>query len=78
MLLDILFIFCKLNGDVGYRQGMHEIAAPILWVVENDAIQIGGSSRTMGQDALIKTAFDAEYIEHGELLILALLGAAMY
>lgn len=65
MLLDILFIFCKLNGDVGYRQGMHEIAAPILWVVENDAIQIGESSRTMGQDGLIKTFFDAEFIEHG-------------
>ena len=39
MLLDILFVFCKLNPDVGYRQGMHEILAPILWVVSRDAIE---------------------------------------
>lgn len=38
MLLDILFIYCKLNPDVSYRQGMHELLAPILWVVERDAI----------------------------------------
>ena len=39
MLLDILFVFCKLNPDVGYRQGMHEILAPIVWVVSRDAIE---------------------------------------
>ncbi|RAL58521.1 hypothetical protein DID88_004025 [Monilinia fructigena] len=37
-MLDVLFIFCKINQDVGYRQGMHEILAPILWVVEQDSI----------------------------------------
>jgi TBC1 domain family member 5 len=37
-MLDILFIYSKLNPDTGYRQGMHEILAPILWVVEVDAV----------------------------------------
>ncbi|KAL7269782.1 hypothetical protein RUND412_007539 [Rhizina undulata] len=37
-LLNLLFIYCKLNQDVSYRQGMHEIVAVILWVVSCDAI----------------------------------------
>jgi len=40
MLLDILFVYCKLNSDVSYRQGMHELAAPVLWVVASDALDI--------------------------------------
>jgi TBC1 domain family protein 5 len=69
MLLDILFIFCKLNQDVGYRQGMHEIAAPVVWLVESEAIDVGVGSRTLGEDATIKTIFDAEYIEHDAFAI---------
>jgi TBC1 domain family member 5 len=38
MLLDILFIYAKLNPDLGYRQGMHELLAPLLWVVQQDAV----------------------------------------
>lgn len=38
MLLDILFIYSKLNPDIGYRQGMHELLAPLLWVVHHDAV----------------------------------------
>jgi TBC1 domain family member 5 len=38
MLLDVLFIYSKLNPDIGYRQGMHELLAPLLWVVHQDAI----------------------------------------
>ncbi|KAK4636005.1 TBC1 domain family member 5 [Fulvia fulva] len=63
-LTDILFVFCKLNPDVSYRQGMHELAAPILWVVENDAVDIGEGSKTLGQDSTIKALFDADHIEH--------------
>lgn len=69
MLLDVLFVFCKLNPDVGYRQGMHEIAAPILWVVHNDAIDVGEGSKAMGEDAVIKTIFDADHIEHDTFAI---------
>ncbi|KAL9119368.1 MAG: hypothetical protein Q9187_004079 [Circinaria calcarea] len=68
ILLDILFIFCKLNVDTGYRQGMHEILAPILWVVSRDAIDPDGLNEDMeGEldgDDLLKTALDKEYIEH--------------
>lgn len=39
MLLDILFIYSKLNPDIGYRQGMHELLAPLLWVIHQDAVE---------------------------------------
>lgn len=64
MLLDILFVFCKLNPDLGYRQGMHELLAPMLWVVERDALDLGQSSKAMGEDAVIRTVYDADHIEH--------------
>ncbi|KAL9102489.1 MAG: hypothetical protein Q9163_002354 [Psora crenata] len=65
MLLEILFVYCKLNHDIGYRQGMHEVLAPILWVVSCDAInpkdcQRGGPE----SDDLMLTSLDANYIEH--------------
>ncbi|RMZ91393.1 hypothetical protein DV736_g1374, partial [Chaetothyriales sp. CBS 134916] len=37
-LLDILFIFSKLNPDTGYRQGMHELLATLLWAINEDAV----------------------------------------
>ena len=55
-LRDILFIFCKLNPDVSYRQGMHELLAPVLWVIERDAIDLGQGSRVLGDDAIVKTS----------------------
>ncbi|CCX05013.1 Similar to TBC1 domain family member 5; acc. no. Q92609 [Pyronema omphalodes CBS 100304] len=37
-LTEILFVYCKLNRDVSYRQGFHEIAAVVYWVVVCDAL----------------------------------------
>jgi TBC1 domain family protein 5 len=64
MMLDILFVFCKLNPDLGYRQGMHELLAPMLWVVERDAVNLGHSSKAMGEDAVVRAVYDADHIEH--------------
>jgi len=64
ILLDILFVFCKLNPDVSYRQGMHELLAPVLWVVEHDAVDLGLSSKAMGEDSIIVNVFDPDHIEH--------------
>lgn len=65
MLLDILFIYCKLNRDIGYRQGMHEVLAPILWVVTCDAIE----SKTLcenieDRDDLMLASLDQQHVEH--------------
>ncbi|GAB7358128.1 hypothetical protein MBLNU230_g0287t1 [Neophaeotheca triangularis] len=64
MLLDVLFIYCKLNPDIGYRQGMHELAAPVLWAIERDAVDLGQGSKAMGEDANIKAVFDSDHTEH--------------
>lgn len=68
MLLDILFIHCKLNRDVGYRQGMHEVLAPMLWVVSRDAIDTDHSTSPVGNDppkyASIRDYFDLQFVEH--------------
>ncbi|KAI9598221.1 hypothetical protein BDF19DRAFT_226276 [Syncephalis fuscata] len=37
-MTDILFVYCKIHNDVSYRQGMHELLAPILLVVDHDAL----------------------------------------
>lgn len=37
MLAAILYMYARLHPDIGYRQGMHELAGPLLWVVAIDA-----------------------------------------
>jgi TBC1 domain family protein 5 len=75
MMLDILFIFCKLNPDIGYRQGMHEILAPILWVVERDALKSGAAetqaSGDRGTDLLVDL-IDSQFIEHDSFTLYSL------
>ena len=68
MLLDILFIFCKLNRDVGYRQGMHEVLAPMLWVVSRDVIDSESLDKIpqdhSAEKDLVQVCFDQRFLEH--------------
>jgi TBC1 domain family protein 5 len=71
MLLDILFIYCKLNPDVSYRQGMHELLAPILWVVEMDAVD---ATVTYSEaDELLSMIASSQHIEHDTFTLFALI-----
>jgi len=63
MMLDILFVWCKMHPGIGYRQGMHEILAPLLWVVERDAI-ITTVTDNVSPDPLLGEMLDSQYIEH--------------
>ncbi|KAF1843060.1 RabGAP/TBC [Cucurbitaria berberidis CBS 394.84] len=72
MMLDILFVWCKLHPDIGYRQGMHEILAPLLWVVERDAIEAtGGKAGTT--DGTLADMMDSRYIEHDTYTLFSLI-----
>jgi len=74
ILLDILFIFAKLNPDVGYRQGMHEVLAPVLWVVEResvDAARYDKATKELGDEGLLEM-FDSRYIEHDTFTLFGL------
>jgi TBC1 domain family member 5 len=64
-LLDILFVWCKLNPDVGYRQGMHELLAPVLWVVDDDSLD----SEEKKKVAPLTDLLDPKYIEHDSFAI---------
>ncbi|PWY91076.1 TBC domain protein [Aspergillus heteromorphus CBS 117.55] len=66
-MIDILFIYSKLNPDLGYRQGMHEILAPLLWAVDRDAIEPTSLQEPTAQeadDAAMRQLLDANYVEH--------------
>lgn len=63
MMLDILFVWCKMHPNIGYRQGMHEILAPLLWVVERDAIEPSCPHSGVADDTLADM-LDSTYIEH--------------
>ncbi|QRV86507.1 TBC1 domain family member 5 [Ceratobasidium sp. AG-Ba] len=38
MLADVLFVYTKTHEGVSYRQGMHELLAPILWALDYDSL----------------------------------------
>ena len=71
MMLDILFVFCKMHPDVGYRQGMHEVLAPILWVVERDAIDTADIEHP-GVDNALGEMLDSSFIEHDTFTLYSL------
>ncbi|CAI2169233.1 19489_t:CDS:10 [Funneliformis geosporum] len=77
-LLDILFIYCKMNQDVSYRQGMHELLAPILWIVDKESIPSSNEYAVEnGEDTIIKQTLNADYVEHDTFaLFSALMKAA--
>lgn len=56
-LTNILFVYAKVNQDISYKQGMHELAAPMLWVLAQDAHAINSD------DLVFSNMFDVASIE---------------
>ncbi|KAI8963903.1 RabGAP/TBC [Daldinia sp. FL1419] len=70
LILDVLFVYCKLNPGIGgYRQGMHELLAPIVYVVERDAINLVDVVSDDSVDSSMLEMLDASYIEHDAFAI---------
>ncbi|KAI3400933.1 hypothetical protein diail_1140 [Diaporthe ilicicola] len=64
LILDILFIWVKLNADLGgYRQGMHELLAPLLHVVDGDAIDRKSIGDAIADPNMVEM-LDSYFIEH--------------
>ncbi|KAE8222445.1 hypothetical protein CF319_g4352 [Tilletia indica] len=59
-LTHILFVWSKINPDIGYRQGMHELAGAIWLARERMGL---AQSAEEGQDVLSKFG-DVRYVEH--------------
>ncbi|KAL3908508.1 MAG: hypothetical protein SGPRY_009770 [Prymnesium sp.] len=45
-MLRILFVWARLHPRISYRQGMHELLAPILLICTNDAKEASGEATT--------------------------------
>ncbi|KAF2972166.1 hypothetical protein GQX73_g1444 [Xylaria multiplex] len=70
LITDVLFIYCKLNPDVGgYRQGMHELLAPIVYVVEQDAIDPADACSSAPGDLTMVEMLDASFVEHDSFVL---------
>ncbi|KAF2789812.1 RabGAP/TBC [Melanomma pulvis-pyrius CBS 109.77] len=72
MMLDVLFVWCKMHPDIGYRQGMHEVLAPILWVVERDAVDTDGMEHRE-IDHTLADVLDSRFIEHDTSTLFSLI-----
>lgn len=62
---------------MGYRQGMHELLAPVVWVVERDALNTKSWKRKdmqdLGQDKMLFDVLDERYIEHDAFTLFGLI-----
>ncbi|KAK9365052.1 rab-GTPase-TBC domain-containing protein [Lipomyces kononenkoae] len=67
MMLDILFVYSKMNPAVSYQQGMHELLAPIFWVIAHDALE--APSEMSESDKVMYDMLSATYIEHDSFTI---------
>ena len=72
LILDVLFVYCKLNPDVGgYRQGMHELLAPLVYVVAQDAVDRTTASANDLADPVMVEMLDSYFIEHDSFALFA-------
>jgi TBC1 domain family member 5 len=59
-MVDLLFIWSKLTPEIGYRQGMHELLAPLLWTVDFDSLPSSPDSA----DSLAHLVLSRDHVEH--------------
>ncbi|RKP05568.1 rab-GTPase-TBC domain-containing protein, partial [Thamnocephalis sphaerospora] len=70
-MTDILFVYCKIHHEVSYRQGMHELLAPILLVVDEesvDAAQCTDEKEPLVA-AQIAATLDSRFVEHDAFVL---------
>lgn len=60
-LVDALFVYCKLHPANGYRQGMHELFAPILDVLCGEAVD---KQAVEDEEPLIAEMMDETHVVH--------------
>ena len=76
-LTRILFVYAKEHPDASYRQGMHELLAPIYYVVYTEAQQAPAAGEEGEGDSPVKAALkvllDPKYIEHDSFALFSAL-----
>lgn len=63
-LTDILFCYARENEQLLYKQGMHELLAPIVFVLHCDHQAFQHASETAAPSEDMKCLLNPEYLEH--------------
>ncbi|KAI0225424.1 hypothetical protein L0F63_001452 [Massospora cicadina] len=64
LMTDVLFVYCKLHASNSYRQGMHELLAPMVFVLVGDATAGADAFTFSDEGKTLQAALDPEFIEH--------------
>ncbi|GAM25547.1 hypothetical protein SAMD00019534_087220 [Acytostelium subglobosum LB1] len=64
MMLRILFIYSMTNMTISYRQGMHELLAPILYLFHGEADKYNRQAPSYKDTHIADTLYDKTYLEH--------------
>jgi hypothetical protein len=62
MMLDILFIYSKENPEISYRQGMHELLAPVIYMLDQEKIP-------PSEKSILSKIMDSKFIHHDAYII---------
>jgi len=67
IMVNVLFVYARSHPDISYRQGMHELLAPLVFVMDNDH-QAFYSAKENGKEELDgvvpEELFSHEWVEH--------------
>ncbi|KAF7492231.1 hypothetical protein SSS_08460 [Sarcoptes scabiei] len=69
IMINILFNFARENPQIEYKQGMHEILAPIIFVIHSDHQSYLFSKENGLIDDEIEELMDSNYIEHDSYVL---------
>ncbi|XP_038058177.1 TBC1 domain family member 5-like isoform X2 [Patiria miniata] len=71
MMVNILFCYCKEHEDLGYKQGMHEVLAPLIFILHCDqqaflhAQEIKSQIPVVkGEREVVQEIMDPSFLEH--------------
>ena len=66
-MVNVLFVYARSHPDISYRQGMHELLAPLVFVLNNDR-EAYSSAKASGKEELDKVVpeelFLEDWVEH--------------
>eukprot|EP01121_Diplochlamys_sp_Union-15-3_P002254 TRINITY_DN11969_c0_g1_i1.p1 TRINITY_DN11969_c0_g1~~TRINITY_DN11969_c0_g1_i1.p1 ORF type:complete len:197 (-),score=26.72 TRINITY_DN11969_c0_g1_i1:17-607(-) len=66
MMLNVLFIYAREHEEVRYKQGMHELLAPIIYTREREKLSVDEEELTNKTLGLL---LDSRYVEHDSFVI---------
>lgn len=64
LMTNILFCYCRDNMSLSYRQGMHELLAPIIFVLHCDHQAFLHASEIESLEDVVKEVLDPKYLEY--------------